>query len=150
MASRVAPSRHQADNPAGSRTLAACTDWPDVRRFHVGTDHCESTTDAGYTTARASYPPELSINFLAFRGSPYTQGWASRLQFSPSTLKVLAKPEFSPIEPKCRMSLPKLHEQETVEVHRDGLDSATDYIERFGTVEQKCSASFVAVSRFQL
>ncbi len=53
-----------------SFTSAACNDWPDVRRFHVGTDHCESTPDAGYTTACAS-SAILSINFLAFRGSPY-------------------------------------------------------------------------------
>ena len=38
-AQRVAPSRHQADNPAGSIMPAACSDWHDVRRFHVGTDH---------------------------------------------------------------------------------------------------------------
>lgn len=70
MAKRVAPSRHQADNSAGNFTSAACNDWPDVRRFHVGTDHSESTPDAGYTTACAS-SAILSINFLAFRGSPY-------------------------------------------------------------------------------
>ena len=76
MAKRVAPSRHQADNSAGNFTSAACNDWPDVRRFHVGTDHSESTPDAGYTTACAS-SAILSINFLAFRGSPYT-GLAAR------------------------------------------------------------------------
>jgi hypothetical protein len=78
MAQRVAPSRHQADNPSGSTvafdTPAARNDWHDVRRFHVGTDHYESTQDAGYTTARASVLSKTKINFFAFWGSPYTTG----------------------------------------------------------------------------
>lgn len=78
MAQRVAPSRHQADNPSGSTvefdTPAACNDWHDVRRFHVGTDHYESTRDAGYTTARASVLSKAKINLFAFWGSPYMRG----------------------------------------------------------------------------
>ena len=72
MANRVAPTRIDADNTDGSFMRAACTDWRSVGRFHVGTDHNESTPDAGYTTACISLWPELSINFLAFWGSPYT------------------------------------------------------------------------------
>jgi len=74
MAKRVAPSRNDADNPAGSFMLAACNDWHYVRRFHVGTGHSEPTIDAGYTTACASQKPDLSISSLDFGGSPYTQG----------------------------------------------------------------------------
>src|SRR5450759_4917573 len=52
VAPRVVPTPLDADNPAGSCTLAACTDWRSgVRRFHVGTGHHEPTSDAGYTTA---------------------------------------------------------------------------------------------------
>lgn len=65
-------TRHQADNPARSFTLAACTDWHDVRRFPVGTGHSGPTHDAGCTTACASQQPDLSV---IFGGSPYTQGW---------------------------------------------------------------------------
>lgn len=72
MANRVAPPRIDAVNSAGS-LRAALTDWRTVRRFHVGTGHPEPTTDAGYTTACASDLPDLSISFLAFWGSPYTQ-----------------------------------------------------------------------------
>src|SRR4051812_36517358 len=39
MATRVAPTPFDADNSAGSFTLAACSDWRSVRRFHVGTGH---------------------------------------------------------------------------------------------------------------
>ena len=78
MANRVAPARFDADNSAGNYTSAARSDWRSVSRFHVGTGHTEPTYDAGYTTACASYPPNLSISFLAFWGSlyrsPYTQG----------------------------------------------------------------------------
>ena len=55
-------------------TPAVCSDWRAVSRFHVGTDQRESTIDAGYTTACASYLPHLSISFLALWGSPYTPG----------------------------------------------------------------------------
>jgi len=71
MANRVAPARIDADNPAGNCTSAVCSDWRAVRRFHVGTDQRESTIDAGYTTACASYPPQLSISFLTFWGRWY-------------------------------------------------------------------------------
>lgn len=77
MAKRVAPSRNDADNSAGSLTLAACNDWHCVRRFHVGTGHTEPTYDAGYTTACASQQPELSISSLDFGGSPYMPGYAA-------------------------------------------------------------------------
>ena len=73
MANRVAPSRIDAVNSAGSLRVAL-SDWRTVRRFHVGTGHTEPTIDAGYTTACASDSPDLSISFLAFRGSPYTPG----------------------------------------------------------------------------
>mgnify|MGYP007060372383 CR=1 FL=1 len=43
MAKRVAPSRNDADNPAGNFMSAAGNDWHCVRRFHVGTDHSQST-----------------------------------------------------------------------------------------------------------
>ena len=56
-------TRHQADNPARSFTLAACTDWHDVRRFPVGTGHSGPTHDAGCTTACASQQPDLSVIF---------------------------------------------------------------------------------------
>ena len=52
MATRVVPTSLDADNFAGSFTLAARNDWrSEVRRFHVGTGHHEPTSDAGYTTA---------------------------------------------------------------------------------------------------
>src|SRR5215471_3822103 len=74
MATRVAPTPTDADNPAGSFTLAACNDWRfGVRRFHVGTGHYESTHDAGYTTAGSPSRPPLSISLLLPRGSPYTR-----------------------------------------------------------------------------
>ena len=75
MANRVTPTALDADNPAGSFTLAACTDWRSrVRRFHVGTGHREPTSDAGYTTAGSPYLPQLSINLFLCGGSPYTPG----------------------------------------------------------------------------
>ena len=74
MANRVAPTRIDAVNSAGSFMLAACSDWRSVGRFHVGTGQSEPTSDAGYTTACASKKPKLSISFLAFWGSPYTPG----------------------------------------------------------------------------
>ena len=61
------------DNSSGCLP-AARTDWHRVSRFHVGTGHCEPTTDAGYTTARVSQQPKLSISFLPFWGSPYRKG----------------------------------------------------------------------------
>jgi len=64
MAKRVAPSRNDADNSAGSFMLAACNDWHCVRRFHVGTGQREPTYDAGYTTACASYQPALPVSSL--------------------------------------------------------------------------------------
>src|SRR5215831_18587075 len=77
MATRVVPTPTDADNPAGSFTLAACNDWRfGVRRFHVGTGHYESTHDAGYTTAGLPFSPPLSISLLLPRGSPYT--WLGR------------------------------------------------------------------------
>jgi len=49
MANWVVPTSLDADNSAGSFTLAACNDWRSgVRRFHVGTGHHELTSDAGY------------------------------------------------------------------------------------------------------
>src|SRR5262249_10269461 len=73
MATRVAPTPPDADNPAGSFTLAACNDWRfGVRRFHVGTGHHQPTHDAGYTTAGSPSRPPLSISLLLPRGSPYT------------------------------------------------------------------------------
>src|ERR1700674_1800167 len=78
MATRVVPTSLDADNSAGSRTLAACTDWrTGVRRFHVGTGLLEPTSDAGYTTAGSPSLPQLSINLLLRGGSPYTPGYAS-------------------------------------------------------------------------
>lgn len=74
MAKRVAPSRHQADNPAGNFMSAACNDWPDVRRFHVGTDHSESTPDAGYTTACASPLAKTIDQFPCFLGESIYDG----------------------------------------------------------------------------
>lgn len=73
MATRVAPTRIDAVNTAGS-LRAAWSDWRTVGRFHVGTGQREPTIDAGYTTACVSQPPDLSISFLAFRGSPYMPG----------------------------------------------------------------------------
>ena len=73
MAQTIASSRTDAGNSAGTQA-AACTDWRAVSRFHVGTGHTEPTQDAGYTTARTSEQPQLSIGFLAIGGSPYTQG----------------------------------------------------------------------------
>ena len=63
-------SYEKVSNSAGS-LRTALSDWRTVRRFHVGTGHTEPTTDAGYTTACASDLPDLSISFIAFRGSPY-------------------------------------------------------------------------------
>ena len=73
MATRVVPASLDADNPAGSLTLAACNDWrTEVRRFHFGTGLLEPTSDAGYTTAGSPSLPQLSINLLLRGGSPYT------------------------------------------------------------------------------
>src|ERR1700730_9475350 len=73
MATRVVPTSLDADNPAGSFMLAACSDWRSgVRRFHVGTGLHEPTSDAGYTTAGSPLLPQLSINLLPCGGSPYT------------------------------------------------------------------------------
>src|SRR5688572_16085104 len=69
MANRVVPTPPDADNPAGSRTLAACNDWRDgVRRFHVGTGHFEPTHDAGYYDCRLSLTATTIDQSLAFRG----------------------------------------------------------------------------------
>lgn len=76
MAFEVAPTRIDADNPAGSKA-AACNDWRTVGRFHVGTGHTVPTIDAGYTTACVSSLPPLSIILLAFGGCPYMMGSAS-------------------------------------------------------------------------
>lgn len=58
--------------------LAACTDWHRVRRFHVGTDHNESTSDTGYTTACA--PSVISIDqFPCFLGESIYAGLAGCL-----------------------------------------------------------------------
>src|SRR6266852_7520193 len=74
MATRVVPTSLDADNPAGSFMLAACSDWRSgVRRFHVGTGLHEPTSDAGYTTAGSPLLPQLSINLLPCGGSPYTR-----------------------------------------------------------------------------
>ena len=51
MATRVAPTRIDADNTSGSLP-AARTDWRSVGRFHVGTGHIEPTIDAGYLGPR--------------------------------------------------------------------------------------------------
>jgi len=71
MAQTIASSRIDAGNTAGT-PAAACSDWRAVSRFHVGTGQREPTRDAGYTTARNSDQPQLSIWFLAIGGSPYT------------------------------------------------------------------------------
>src|ERR1700682_161004 len=74
MATRVVPTSLDADNPAGSFMLAACSDWRSaVRRFHVGTGLHEPTSDAGYTTAGSPLLPQLSINLLPCGRSPYTR-----------------------------------------------------------------------------
>jgi hypothetical protein len=71
----VVPTSLDADNSAGSCTLAACNDWRrGVRRFHVGMGHHEPDTDAGYTTAGSPHLPQLSISPFLCRGSPYTKG----------------------------------------------------------------------------
>jgi hypothetical protein len=70
MAQTIASSRTDAGNTAGTQA-AACSDWRAVSRFHVGTGQREPTQDAGYTTARNSEQPQLSIWFLAIGGSPY-------------------------------------------------------------------------------
>ena len=72
MAPRVFPTPIDADNPSGSFTLAACIDW--------------RTGDADSMSARATtsphqmpdirlqaqpLPPDLSISFLSWVGSPY-------------------------------------------------------------------------------
>jgi hypothetical protein len=75
MANRVVPTLLDADNLAGSCTLAARNDWrSEVRRFHVATGQYEPTPDAGYTTAGSLVLPEQPINLLLFGGSPYTYG----------------------------------------------------------------------------
>jgi hypothetical protein len=77
MANRVVPAALDADNSAGSFSLAACNDWRStVRRFHVGTGLLEPTSDAEYTTAGSPYLPQLSINLFLCGGSPYT--WLDR------------------------------------------------------------------------
>jgi hypothetical protein len=68
---RVTPTGMNADNPSGSSTRAACSDWRSPRRFHVGTGHFEPTTDAGYTTA-SDLPGKTRLSVsLDFGGSPY-------------------------------------------------------------------------------
>jgi len=78
MAQTIASSRTDAGNTAGTQA-AACSDWRAVSRFHVGKGHTEPTQDAGYTTARNSNQPQLSIGFLAIGGSIY-DGLAPVLQ----------------------------------------------------------------------
>ena len=74
MAKRVAPTRIDADNSAGSITPAACTDWRTVGRFHVGMGQREPSIDAGYTTACAFQLAKAIDHFFVFWGGPYTQG----------------------------------------------------------------------------
>ena len=75
MATRVAPTSLDADNSAGSRTRAVCTDWRSkVRRFHVGTGLHEPTSDAGYTTAGSPLLPQLSINLFLCVGESIYEG----------------------------------------------------------------------------
>ena len=72
MANWVVPTSLDADNPASSSTLAACTDWRRaVRIFHVGTGQYQPTSDAGYTTAGSPFLPQLPINLFLCGGSPY-------------------------------------------------------------------------------
>src|SRR5450755_2213692 len=79
MANRVVPTSLDADNSAGSCTLAACTDWRSrVRRFHVGTGPHEPASDAGYTTAGSPFLPQLSINLLPY-GGVHIEGLGLRL-----------------------------------------------------------------------
>src|SRR5438105_10338348 len=87
MANRVVPTPLDADNSAGSFTLAACNDWrSDVRRFHVGTGQHEPTSDAGYTTAGSPFLPELTISLLLCGGSPYTRGYATLFEIHRASL----------------------------------------------------------------
>src|SRR4029434_4321647 len=92
MATRVVPTSFDADNSAGSCTLAACNDWRSgVRRFHVGTSHHELTSDAGYTTAGSPSLPPLSINLFLCRGSPYTRLGTRRLPRSLLEVRLLLR-----------------------------------------------------------
>src|SRR5688572_29816415 len=53
-------SRDAGNNPGSSPAVAR--DWHrGVADFHPGTGHTAPTSDAGYTTASHSDPPELSI-----------------------------------------------------------------------------------------
>ena len=73
MATWVVPTPLDADNSAGSFTLAACNDWrTGVRRFHVGTGHDKLTYDAGYTSAGSLGLPPHPIKLLPFGWSQYT------------------------------------------------------------------------------
>ncbi|MFC0350484.1 hypothetical protein ACFFJH_11745 [Undibacterium danionis] len=75
MAQRNATRSLNADNPSGSVKPVACSEW---RNDHADSmsarNKIDSTLDAGYTTAGLFLAPKLLINFLYFRGSPYTNG----------------------------------------------------------------------------
>lgn len=69
--------------PVGNNAPAACNDWHDVRRFHVGTGHSESTLDAGYLgPAPTGYdcmrflPAKPIDQFPCFLGEPIYEGLA--------------------------------------------------------------------------
>jgi hypothetical protein len=76
MAQTIASSRLTPvteGNPRGKPCRHAncrSPDWSAVSKFPVGTGHIEPSQDTGYTTARNSIQPILSITFLAFGGSP--------------------------------------------------------------------------------
>ena len=73
MATRVVPATLDADNPAGSHTLAACNDWRStVRKFLAGTGPHEPTPDAGYATAGSARLPQRPISLFLSGGSPYS------------------------------------------------------------------------------
>jgi hypothetical protein len=75
MAHRDAPTLFDADNPSGSRMLAACIDWRNGDADSMSARAAnEPTNDAGYTTAGFSLMPDLLISFLNSGGSPYRRG----------------------------------------------------------------------------
>ena len=89
MANRVHPTPTDADNSSGS-FAAVRSDWRvgDADSMSAR-DAYDPTTDAGYTTAGDSPTAKLSISFLRFGGSPYTEyEGTSHFQATASSAKI--------------------------------------------------------------
>ena len=94
MANRAHPRLTDADNSCGSLPTAG-NDWRigDADSMAARTTP-ESTTDAGYTTARACPTANLSVSFLPLWGIPYRNSW----RITGARCSRSCRPGLSPIE----------------------------------------------------